>query len=107
MNYKYFIIPVVFINHETCTQVDYLKNDTCIQGNTPGSMEADGGKVSEGKEKLPIKRSKGSLGSLNMITGKTNEASKPSGAATNGGYSKRYSLLSGDLCFTILSSNIL
>ncbi|KAL8107657.1 bZIP transcription factor 16-like isoform X1 [Apium graveolens] len=56
-------------------------------GNTPGSMEADG-KVSEGKEKLPIKRSKGSLGSLNMITGKTNEAGKPSGAATNGGYSK-------------------
>ncbi|CAL5323942.1 unnamed protein product [Camellia sinensis] len=38
-------------------------------GNTPSSMEADV-KLSEGKEKLPIKRSKGSLGSLNMITGK-------------------------------------
>ncbi|KAL8112735.1 hypothetical protein AgCh_020151 [Apium graveolens] len=56
-------------------------------GSTPGSTEADG-KVSEGKEKLPIKRSKGSLGSLNMITGKNNEASKTLGAAANGGYSK-------------------
>lgn len=56
-------------------------------GNTPGSMEADG-RPSEVKEKLPIKRSKGSLGSLNMITGKNNEASKTSGASTNGAYSK-------------------
>ncbi|XP_063944437.1 bZIP transcription factor 16 isoform X1 [Daucus carota subsp. sativus] len=55
--------------------------------NTPGSTEADG-KVSEGKEKLPIKRSKGSLGSLNMITGKNSEGSKTSGAPANGGYSK-------------------
>ncbi|KAH1234507.1 bZIP transcription factor 16 [Glycine max] len=46
-------------------------------GNTPGSMEADG-KPSEVKEKLPIKRSKGSLGSLNMITGKNNEHDEPS-----------------------------
>lgn len=67
-----------------------MKNDIYVQGNTPGSTEADG-KVSEGKEKLPIKRSKGSLGSLNMITGKNNEASKTLGAAANGGYSKRYS----------------
>lgn len=52
-------------------------------------MEADG-RPSEVKEKLPIKRSKGSLGSLNMITGKNNEASKTSGASTNGAYSKRY-----------------
>ncbi|MED6179538.1 hypothetical protein PIB30_001830 [Stylosanthes scabra] len=44
-------------------------------GNTPGSMEADG-KPPEVKEKLPIKRSKGSLGSLNMITGKNNEPGK-------------------------------
>lgn len=56
-------------------------------GNTPGGMEADG-RPSEVKEKLPIKRSKGSLGSLNMITGKNNEASKTSGASTNGAYSK-------------------
>ncbi|CAK7356055.1 unnamed protein product [Dovyalis caffra] len=42
------------------------------EGNTPGSMEADG-RPSDVKEKLPIKRSKGSLGSLNMITGKNNE----------------------------------
>ncbi|KAB1216203.1 Transcription factor HBP-1a [Morella rubra] len=56
-------------------------------GNTPGNMEADG-KPSEVKEKLPIKRSKGSLGSLNMITGKNNEHGKSSGASANGGYSK-------------------
>ncbi|XP_068306212.1 bZIP transcription factor 16-like [Pyrus communis] len=56
-------------------------------GNTPGSMEADG-KPSEVKEKLPIKRSKGSLGSLNMITGKNNELGKTSGASANGVYSK-------------------
>ena len=51
-------------------------------------MEADG-KSSEGKEKLPIKRSKGSLGSLNMLTGKNNELGKTSGASANGVYSKR------------------
>ncbi|XP_052209134.1 bZIP transcription factor 16-like [Diospyros lotus] len=56
-------------------------------GNTGSSMEADG-KLSEGKEKLPIKRSKGSLGSLNMITGKNNEPGKTSGASANGAYSK-------------------
>lgn len=56
-------------------------------GNTPGNMEADG-KPSEVKEKLPIKRSKGSLGSLNMITGKNNEHGKTSGASANGVYSK-------------------
>ncbi|XP_057478608.1 bZIP transcription factor 16-like isoform X1 [Actinidia eriantha] len=56
-------------------------------GNTPSSMEADG-KLSEGKEKLPIKRSKGSLGSLNMITGKNNEPGKTSGASANGVSSK-------------------
>lgn len=56
-------------------------------GNTPGSMEADG-KPSDAKEKLPIKRSKGSLGSLNMITGKNNDLGKASGASANGAYSK-------------------
>ncbi|XP_022717238.1 bZIP transcription factor 16-like isoform X2 [Durio zibethinus] len=56
-------------------------------GNTPGSMETDG-KPSDVKEKLPIKRSKGSLGSLNMITGKNNNLGKTSGASANGVYSK-------------------
>ncbi|KAL3497910.1 hypothetical protein ACH5RR_040642 [Cinchona calisaya] len=55
--------------------------------NTPGNTEVDG-KPSEGKEKLPIKRSKGSLGSLNMITGRNNEPGKTSGASANGAYSK-------------------
>ena len=58
-----------------------------VQGNTTGNTEVDG-KSPDGKEKLPIKRSKGSLGSLNMITGKKNEQNK---AAANGGYPKRYS----------------
>ncbi|XP_058098118.1 bZIP transcription factor 1-D-like isoform X2 [Magnolia sinica] len=41
-------------------------------GNTEASgMEMDG-KSSEGKEKGPMKRSKGSLGSLNMLMGKDN-----------------------------------
>ncbi|PWA81483.1 basic region/leucine zipper transcription factor 68 [Artemisia annua] len=53
-------------------------------GNTTGNTEVDG-KSPDGKEKLPIKRSKGSLGSLNMITGKKNEQNK---AAANGGYPK-------------------
>ncbi|PPR97009.1 hypothetical protein GOBAR_AA23669 [Gossypium barbadense] len=56
-------------------------------GNTPGNMEADG-KPSDVKEKLPIKRSKGSLGSLNMITGKNNNLGKESGASANGAYSR-------------------
>ena len=59
-----------------------------IQGNTPGSMEAEG-RPSDAKEKLPIKRSKGSLGSLNMITGKNNEHGRTTGASANGAYSKR------------------
>ncbi|XP_050212311.1 bZIP transcription factor 16-like isoform X2 [Mercurialis annua] len=56
-------------------------------GYTPGHAETDG-KPSDVKEKLPIKRSKGSLGSLNMITGKINEPGKTSGASANGAYSK-------------------
>lgn len=59
-----------------------------MQGNTPGSMEADG-KPPEVKEKLPIKRSKGSLGSLNMITRKNNEHGKTPGTSANGAHSKR------------------
>ncbi|XP_058768151.1 bZIP transcription factor 16-like isoform X4 [Vicia villosa] len=56
-------------------------------GNTPGSSEADG-KPHEVKEKLPIKRSKGSMGSLNMVTGKNNELGKTPGASANGIHSK-------------------
>ncbi|XP_058086796.1 bZIP transcription factor 1-B-like isoform X2 [Magnolia sinica] len=54
-------------------------------GNTEASgMEMDG-KSSEGKEKGPMKRSKGSLGSLNMLMGKDNsEPGKTSGASGNG-----------------------
>ncbi|KAG0475981.1 hypothetical protein HPP92_012822 [Vanilla planifolia] len=46
------------------------------------------GKLSECKDKSPIKRSKGSLGSLNMITGKNNELGKTSGASGNEAYSQ-------------------
>ncbi|KAL0408021.1 UNVERIFIED_CONTAM: bZIP transcription factor 16 [Sesamum radiatum] len=56
-------------------------------GNTAGNMEVDG-KSSEGKEKLPVKRSKRSLGSLNMITGKNNETGKTLGSSANGVCSK-------------------
>lgn len=56
-------------------------------GNTPVSADVEV-KHPEGKEKLPIKRSKGSLGSLNMITGKNNEEGKTVGPAANGACSK-------------------
>ena len=59
-----------------------------MQGNTPGKMKADG-KPPDMKEKLPIKRLKGSLVSLNMITGKNNEPRKAQGRSTNGIHSKR------------------
>ncbi|KAF8082893.1 hypothetical protein N665_0802s0007 [Sinapis alba] len=52
-----------------------------------GNTEVDG-KQAEVKDKLPIKRSKGSLGSLNMIIGKNNETVKNSGASANGACSK-------------------
>ncbi|XP_010538390.1 PREDICTED: bZIP transcription factor 16-like [Tarenaya hassleriana] len=45
-------------------------------------------KQSEGKEKLPIKRSRGSLSSLNMDIGKNIEPGQTSGASANGVYSK-------------------
>ncbi|XXG43807.1 hypothetical protein AAC387_Pa01g3763 [Persea americana] len=48
-----------------------------------GGMETD--KSSEAKERSPLKRSKGSLGSLNMLMGKNNnELGKASGAPANG-----------------------
>ncbi|KAJ6834596.1 bZIP transcription factor 68-like [Iris pallida] len=58
-----------------------------ISGATPSGMEVDG-KLPEGKEKSPLKSSKGSLGSLNMITGKNNDHGKTSGASANGGFSQ-------------------
>lgn len=57
--------------------------------------EADG-KSSDGKEKSPLKRSKDSLGSLNMITGKNNnEKVKTSGTSANGAYSQSAESASG------------
>ncbi|KAL5172514.1 bZIP transcription factor 16 [Glycine soja] len=59
-------------------------------GNAPGSIEV-GGKPPEMKEKLPIKRSKGSVsgGNLSMwITGKNNEPGKTPGESANGIHSK-------------------
>lgn len=63
-----------------------------MQGNVAGSMEGDA-RPAEVKEKLPIKRSKGSLGSLNMITGKKNELGKTPGTPANGIHSKRYDIV--------------
>ncbi|KAI4369911.1 hypothetical protein MLD38_018305 [Melastoma candidum] len=58
-----------------------------VETNTPGLTEAET-KQTEAKEKLPIKRSKGSLGSLSMITGKNNDQGKTSGTPANGVHSK-------------------
>ncbi|KAI8530619.1 hypothetical protein RHMOL_Rhmol11G0073600 [Rhododendron molle] len=52
-------------------------------GNTLSSMETDG-KLSEGREKLPIKRFKKSLSSSNTVSGKNNGPGKTSGALANG-----------------------
>ncbi|XP_062203912.1 bZIP transcription factor 1-B-like [Phragmites australis] len=55
---------------------------------TAAAGETDG-KPSEGKDKSPTKRSKGSLGSLNMLTGKNpTEHGKTSGASANGAVSQ-------------------
>ncbi|KAL8498567.1 hypothetical protein ACS0TY_021778 [Phlomoides rotata] len=56
-------------------------------GNTPSNMEVDG-KSSEGKEKLPVKRSRGSVSSLNLTAGKNNEPEKTVAMPANGAYSK-------------------
>lgn len=58
--------------------VPHQNGMTEASGNTIGNADADG-KPPEGKEKLPIKRSKGSLGSLKMITGKSDEECKTTG----------------------------
>lgn len=63
-------------------------NNVEASGAAPGSMEVDG-KSPEGKARSPLKNSKGSLGSLNMITGKNNnDQGKTSGASANGGFSQ-------------------
>ncbi|PPE02610.1 hypothetical protein GOBAR_DD00309 [Gossypium barbadense] len=86
---SYFVLRLVFWKGlPLCPCFQRIDSRDFMQGNTPGSMELDG-KPPEVKEKLPIKRSKGSLGSLNMITGKNNNLGKTSGASANGGYSKR------------------
>ncbi|CAH9080626.1 unnamed protein product [Cuscuta epithymum] len=56
-------------------------------GNTSGNVEVNS-KASEGKEKLPIKRSKGSMVSLNVAAGKNNEPGKASAVYANGSYCK-------------------
>lgn len=57
-------------------------------GATAAAGDTDG-KPSEGKDKSPTKRSKGSLGSLNMLTGKNpSEHGKTSGASANGATSQ-------------------
>ncbi|MQM04750.1 hypothetical protein Taro_037554, partial [Colocasia esculenta] len=53
-----------------------------------GAAEVDG-KPDEGKERSPIKGAKGSLGSLNVLTGKNSEREKTSGVSTNGLDSQR------------------
>ncbi|XP_042412394.1 bZIP transcription factor 16-like isoform X5 [Zingiber officinale] len=58
-----------------------LNGNAEVCGNIPPSAEGDA-KSSEGKEKIPIRRLKGSLGSLNMITGQNNtDMDKLSGGA--------------------------
>ncbi|KAK1262817.1 hypothetical protein QJS04_geneDACA008879 [Acorus gramineus] len=58
-------------------------------GAVPGGGTETDGKSFDGKERSPIKRSKGSLGSLNMLTGKNNnELGKTSGASANGIFSQ-------------------
>lgn len=66
--------------------------DTCAssfcfsQGNMPPSAEGDA-KSSVGKEKKPIRRLKGSLGSFNMITEQNNTDMDKLSGGTNGALS--------------------
>lgn len=70
-----------------------------------GGMETDG-KSSEGKDRSPLKKSNGSLGSLNMLMGKnSNGLGKASGAPANGLSSYRYNrFIRKIICFTNLIS---
>ncbi|KAG1359089.1 bZIP transcription factor 16 [Cocos nucifera] len=63
-------------------------NGNAEAGAVPGGIEMDG-KPSEGKERSPLKRSRRSLGSLDMITGKNeSEPGKITGASANGIFCK-------------------
>ncbi|WOK99996.1 bZIP transcription factor 16 isoform X1 [Canna indica] len=64
-------------------------NNNVEASGAAAGMEVDG-KSSEGKERSPLKRSRGSLGSLNMITGKNNseQPGKTSGQPANGAFSQ-------------------
>lgn len=53
-------------------------------------VETDG-KSPEGKDRIPLNRSKGSLGSLNMLTGTNNNDLGKRSGASNGFVSQRYS----------------
>ncbi|WOK99043.1 bZIP transcription factor 68-like isoform X1 [Canna indica] len=55
-------------------------------GSVPASTDGDA-KSSDGKERTPIQRSKGSLGSLNMVTGKNNNGMAKTSGAANGVFS--------------------
>nr|XP_010939996.1 bZIP transcription factor 16 isoform X2 [Elaeis guineensis] len=46
------------------------------------------GKLHAGKQRSPLKKSRGSLGSLNMLTGKVNDTRHASGASANGAFSQ-------------------
>lgn len=63
-----------------------------MQGNVPSVMGSDA-KTPEVKDKLPIKRSKGSSGGSDIITGKNNECSKTPKMSTNGNHPKRYNVM--------------
>lgn len=65
-----------------------LEDRTWLSRIQVGAAEGDGKSV-EVKERTPVKQTGGSLGSLNMITGKSVERDKASGASTNGVESER------------------
>ncbi|KAJ4961564.1 hypothetical protein NE237_021474 [Protea cynaroides] len=58
------------------------------EASAPAGGKDGEGKSGEHKSRSPLKRSKGSLGSLGMLTGKGNEMVKTSGASANGGISQ-------------------
>ncbi|XP_043694680.1 bZIP transcription factor 1-B-like isoform X2 [Telopea speciosissima] len=63
-----------------------------LNGTAEASVPAGGkdgeDKAGDRKSRSPLKRSKGSLGSLGMLTGKGNEMGKASGASASGGISQ-------------------
>lgn len=65
-----------------------VENEVYFQVPVTSGADADA-KSNEGKGRSPLKKSKGSLGSLNMLTGKQNAVPKASGASGNGPQSQR------------------